>query len=348
MEALFRKQFWVVHLLFLAANAFLLARAGNQFVAWWISMHGTSGVQPEEARTAPPLPPRARGLGELPEKGNMFRVAPEDVSAAAADDTTGSTTRPDPSGEPVATSLRIRLAGVTWFDVAEWSLAAISDLGTHETALYSVNMCAPRKTVPTLEAGEEEDVSSKPRPPPCNQLLADATILRIEPDRVVFLNRTAGRREYIDLSDEENKAAASPVTASAAPVPSKAESNETPPSAGELGKGITKVAENQYKVPQSDVDEVVANLNTVATQARIVPSFEGGKANGFKLFSIRPGSVYTKIGIQNGDVINRINGYEITSPDKALEVYSKLQNSKEITVDVTRRGQKVTMSYGIQ
>ncbi|MBK7556207.1 MAG: general secretion pathway protein GspC, partial [Flavobacteriales bacterium] len=52
-----------------------------------------------------------------------------------------------------------------------------------------------------------------------------------------------------------------------------------------LGKGIIKVAENQYKIPQTDIDEVMANLNNVASQARIVPSFENGKPNGFKLFS---------------------------------------------------------------
>jgi histidinol-phosphate aminotransferase len=34
----------------------------------------------------------------------------------------------------------------------------------------------------------------------------------------------------------------------------------------------------------------------------------GGKPVGFKLFSIKPGSLYSKIGLQNGDVINRIRG----------------------------------------
>ena len=154
--------------------------------------------------------------------------------------------------------------------------------------------------------------------------------------------QTANRMEFIDLHEDANKPPAPGPVADASPAP-PAEG-----AADNLGKGIIKVSENQYKVPQADVDEVLQNLNSVATQARIVPAFEGGKSTGFKLFSIRPGSIYNKIGVQNGDVVNRINGYEITSPDKALEVYSKLQSSKEITVDVTRRGQKMTMSYSIQ
>jgi general secretion pathway protein C len=78
-----------------------------------------------------------------------------------------------------------------------------------------------------------------------------------------------------------------------------------------------------------------------------VPSFKDGKANGFKLFSIRPGSLYSKIGIQNGDVVQRINGYEMSSPDKALEIYTKLKDSKQVTVDLLRRGKPQTVDYSI-
>ena len=41
-------------------------------------------------------------------------------------------------------------------------------------------------------------------------------------------------------------------------------------------------------------------MNQIATQARIVPSFKNGVANGFKLFSIQPGSLYSAIGVENG------------------------------------------------
>ena len=50
------------------------------------------------------------------------------------------------------------------------------------------------------------------------------------------------------------------------------------------------------------LDKALANLNDLAMQARIVPAFKDGQAEGFKLFSIRPDSLYSKIGIVNGDV----------------------------------------------
>ncbi len=83
-------------------------------------------------------------------------------------------------------------------------------------------------------------------------------------------------------------------------------------------------------------------------QARIVPAFKDGVATGFKLFSIRPDSLYTKIGIQNGDVIKRINGFDINSPDKALEVYTKLKESNRIEIEIDRNGANVRKTYNVR
>ena len=92
----------------------------------------------------------------------------------------------------------------------------------------------------------------------------------------------------------------------------------------------------------------LTNLNDLAMQARIVPSFKNGQADGFKLFSIRPDSLYSKIGIQNGDVIERINGLDINSPDKALEAYGKLKSANALDLTVERNGAPQNFHYAIQ
>ncbi len=86
-----------------------------------------------------------------------------------------------------------------------------------------------------------------------------------------------------------------------------------------------------------------ARAGEVAMQARIVPAFERGAAIGFKLFSIRPGSAWSTIGLQNGDVIERINGFDLTTPDKALTVYSTLRCARRFEVEVRRRDERVTL-----
>jgi general secretion pathway protein C len=167
-----------------------------------------------------------------------------------------------------------------------------------------------------------------------DRLMEEATILVILTDKVVLDHH--GTREYLML--QQKAGAKLPGVAAAPPRPA----------AAEAGEGIRKVDESTYAIDRGEIDKTLSDLNSIAMQARIVPSFKNGEANGFKLFAIRPGSLYSKIGIQNGDIIHKINGYAMTSPDKALEVYQKLKAARSIEVELTRRGQTVKMTYNIQ
>ncbi len=161
--------------------------------------------------------------------------------------------------------------------------------------------------------------------------LLSSTVLDILRERVIVLNN--GRREYVsaDTGDTPGLPTTTKVTE---PV-------------GAWGAGIKALDANNYEVPRSEVDRAINNLNDIAMQARLVPAFKDGAPEGFKLFSIRPDSLYSKIGIQNGDVITRINGLDMNDPAKALEVYTKLKDAPRIDVDVDRNGTITRMTYNV-
>lgn len=100
-------------------------------------------------------------------------------------------------------------------------------------------------------------------------------------------------------------------------------------------------------------DRVCADLarflepSVIASQARIVPSFRSGVAVGFKLFSIRPGSVFSLTGLENGDVITRFNRTDVTTPDRALETYATLRDTGEIEVEVVRRNHTLHLATSV-
>jgi general secretion pathway protein C len=81
--------------------------------------------------------------------------------------------------------------------------------------------------------------------------------------------------------------------------------------------------------------------------ARVVPAIKNGQPNGMKLYAIRPSSVFARLGFTNGDTIEQINGTAITTPDKALELYTKLQKVDVVTVDITRRGNPLRLTITI-
>ena len=112
--------------------------------------------------------------------------------------------------------------------------------------------------------------------------------------------------------------------------------------------GIAKIDDTDYTVQRAAVDKILADPMSVAKGARVVPSIKNGAPNGFKLYAIRPGSVYAALGFQNGDTITSINGHDISSPDKALEAYSQLKTASSLDVSITRRGTDLVLHYSIK
>jgi general secretion pathway protein C len=169
-----------------------------------------------------------------------------------------------------------------------------------------------------------------------------ATITGIDETRVHLDN--VGKPEFIDLLEPEANAAATttpPVAAAAPPAGGDAFSQE-------LDRGIKKTGENTYEIQRSTLESVLGNMSLLARSARIVPEMRDGKAAGFRLYSVRPEGPFAKIGMQNGDVLSAINGLEITSPEKALEVYSKLKSASHLSLGLERNGQRLTKDYSIR
>jgi hypothetical protein len=101
-------------------------------------------------------------------------------------------------------------------------------------------------------------------------------------------------------------------------------------------------------VSRAEYDGALENLDTVAPTARIVPAFQDGKATGFKLFAIQPGSAFARIGLCDGDVVKTVAGLPLTSPENALEVYSRLKGARAVPIQLRRQGADYTFQLRIQ
>ena len=116
----------------------------------------------------------------------------------------------------------------------------------------------------------------------------------------------------------------------------------------ELQEGISKRGETRYAVARTLVDRVLQNQAELMRTARIIPHEQNGRVVGVKLYGIRRNSLLGRLGIQNGDVLRTINGYDMTAPDSALEAYARLRNAANLTVSITRRGQAKNLEYQVQ
>lgn len=100
---------------------------------------------------------------------------------------------------------------------------------------------------------------------------------------------------------------------------------------------------------KQEVQAALENLPQLLTKARVVPFMTPeGKSDGFRIVSIAPASFYERIGLQNGDILQRINGIEIKDPETFMRVFSQLREESEIALDLIRRNQKSTLNYEIR
>ncbi len=140
---------------------------------------------------------------------------------------------------------------------------------------------------------------------------------------------------------------ATPV-ASTEPTAAPADPNSEDALQAAVDNGIKKIDDSTYEIDKSLVEKVLLNPMAIAKGARVVPAMNNGKPDGFKLYAIRPNSAFAKLGLTNGDTLKQINGFELTSADKALEVYTKLREATSLEVEVQRRGKPVTLKYTIR
>ncbi len=83
-------------------------------------------------------------------------------------------------------------------------------------------------------------------------------------------------------------------------------------------------------------------------KVRVIPEKEGDRMVGMKLMGIKPGSLLGALGIQNGDRLTSINGFEMNDPQKMLEAYSKLLRADHLTASVVRNGQPMNLDFSIK
>lgn len=106
--------------------------------------------------------------------------------------------------------------------------------------------------------------------------------------------------------------------------------------------------EDEFIVAEDELDKALENLPLLLTQARAVPYFKDGKAVGLRLFAIRTGSLFEKIGLQNGDVLKSVNGNSLADLSQAMQLFQKLKEERSIELSLERNMAEKQFKYQIR
>ena len=103
--------------------------------------------------------------------------------------------------------------------------------------------------------------------------------------------------------------------------------------------------ERTVTVERSDVQESLTNINKLLSEVRIRPHFRDGKPDGLAVSRIKEESLFSKLGLQDGDIVQAVNDKQIRSPDDVLSLYKRLRTGTEVAIQIERRGRSQTINY---
>jgi len=311
MGGLLKQYLWVANILVILLCTYFAAKITNVYIGKAMEVNRTIGVLKKGGVTGSVRNIHSKSDYDVILKRNMFdssEAPPPDVKEASKTEEY----KYKPGDKAVKTSLPVKVFSV-----------------------LVVGAGKDNRSNATIAMGKEVDVYT---------VKGDKTfspgvlLVQIKPTRIEFVNK--GRLEYASLDDEAGSSIFGPpgdLTAS------KTTEKET------VKRDTTTVAEEDGKtlIDQREIDNALANLDRLYTEIRAVPNFQNGKVTGMKVLSVKPGSVFAKLGIKRGDILSRINGIEL-DVKRGFDIFNQLKNQKNFTLDLVRGGSSRTMEYEIR
>ncbi len=140
-------------------------------------------------------------------------------------------------------------------------------------------------------------------------------------------------------------------TASAATVPeddtAPFPSSSASPGAVASSHQVIAVDATHFIIDAGIVDDLTTNQATLLRQVRLVPEMEDGGPVGIRAFGVRRDSFVGKLGIENGDRLESINGHSLADLTHGFEAYTKLRGARDIALTINRRGAPMTLHYHV-
>ncbi|HUT54151.1 MAG TPA: type II secretion system protein GspC [bacterium] len=325
---LFLRYSFAVNMVLIVAIAYLAARTTNSYVA--------NTVFPASPLRETRMPVTAGN--KAPGPSPLQAIVARDLFNARKEAPAGPAVEPGDTAGVKVTELRLSLLGVAFFTPkAPLNIATIKDLKDQKAGVYRVG----------------------------DPVGDDARVYEIQIDRVM-LARNSGQIEELlleALKKQNDKKKVNPrtnfdrfkgmsqdqKTQYLADRKRRAEAKGT---GTDLSGRIKQVGENSFVIQKTAIDETLSNMNSIITQARVIPNFVGdGDArvvDGFRIYRIQSGSLFEALGLQNGDVIKSINGEKMDSMEKGLQLLQSLRNETRFTMDLERQGNPMGYQYEVE
>jgi general secretion pathway protein C len=182
----------------------------------------------------------------------------------------------------------------------------------------------------------EEKGTRKQRLVKAGDVIAGAKVVRIKRNAMDILVEDQERTLKIAETREAPILPQPAAGASAQPAPS-VPSVPSAPSGPVPSGGVV--------LNRSELGAGFQDMGSMLRQAQVRPYFNAGVPEGFMISNIQAGSLYQKMGIVDGDIIQGVNNRPIRTADDMMELYNVMKSGPGMALSIKRRGGSETLNY---
>ncbi len=111
---------------------------------------------------------------------------------------------------------------------------------------------------------------------------------------------------------------------------------------------IETMGPNDYVITKRALFTRIESLERVLKAAKLTPYVEDGETKGLRITGIERMSLAAFIGLREGDVIQNVNGQNLTSVNRALQIYRKQRNREELDIRLLRDGRQERLHFRLK
>ncbi|PIP06712.1 MAG: hypothetical protein COX51_08150, partial [Syntrophobacteraceae bacterium CG23_combo_of_CG06-09_8_20_14_all_50_8] len=76
----------------------------------------------------------------------------------------------------------------------------------------------------------------------------------------------------------------------------------------------------------NDVSASLKDMGAMLSQAQVRPYYSAGVPDGFMVANIKPGSIYEKMGLSEGDIIQGADDRRLITADDMMALYNSMKS----------------------
>ena len=112
--------------------------------------------------------------------------------------------------------------------------------------------------------------------------------------------------------------------------------------------GVRRTGADAFIVDRRELTGALDGMSGLVSQLRAVAEIADGRPAGFRIFQIAEQSLFARLGLENGDVVQRVNGKAVTDPTALLGFLKQLRSEPRVALDVVRAGTPRTLVYDLR